>query len=266
VAVDLDDVKRQVAIANRVMAEVGLATGMTATLGHASMRVPGDPDHFVIKGRGYAIDALAVMRPDDMVVCDLEGYKVDGPPNSTQCFEVKMHSTIYRSRPEIQGVVHAHPRYTVVMGILGQTLVPMCPEGSALVRTPLPVYPHSKIIVTDAEGMEVVETMGNRPAALLFGPGAVTASTTLDGAVIDMLGLEEQARMNYLAYCAAGSNHARIPEELILEGENRPPMTSEPHFVDSMHGHRPEVRGVWAYYADLATRSLDRDLNGRPQR
>ena len=107
--------------------------------------------------------------------------------------------------------------------------------------------------------------MGDRPAALLFGHGAVTASTTLDAAVVDMLGLEEQAKMNYLAYCAAGPNHAFISEDLILEGERRPPITGEPHFIDSMRGHRPEVRGVWAYYADLATRSLDRELNGSNQ-
>jgi ribulose-5-phosphate 4-epimerase/fuculose-1-phosphate aldolase len=259
---DIADVKRQVAIANRVLAEVGLATGITATLGHASMRVPGDPDKFVIKGRGYAIDALAAMTPSDMVVCDLEGYKVDGPPDATQCFEVKMHSCIYRSRPEIQAVVHAHPRYTVLMSVLGQTLKPMCAEGSQLVRTPLPVYPKSKIIVTDEEGMEVVTAMGASPAVLLFGHGAATASTTLDGAVIDMLGLEEQARMNYLAYAAAGPNHASIPDALIQEGIDRPPLYIQPHFVDSMRGRRPDVKGVWQYYADRVTRWLDREVNG----
>ena len=91
-ASELDDVKRQVAIANRVLAEVGLASGVLATLGHASMRVPGDPDKFVVKGRGYVIDALARMTPDDMVVVDLEGNKVGGPPNSTQCFTLSTAS------------------------------------------------------------------------------------------------------------------------------------------------------------------------------
>ena len=58
---------------------------------------------------------------------------------------------------------------------------------------------------------EMVATMGDRPAALLFGYGAVTALKTLDGAVVDMLELEEQARMNYLAYAAAGADHPFIP-------------------------------------------------------
>ena len=67
---EMDDVKREVAMANRVLANLGLATGLTSGLGHASMRLPRQPDRFVVKGRGYQMDALAAMRPEDMVVCD----------------------------------------------------------------------------------------------------------------------------------------------------------------------------------------------------
>ena len=77
---ELDDVRREVAIATRVLADVGLATGVTAGLGHASMRLPGNPDRFVVKGRQYAIDSLSTMRPEHMVVCDTDGFLVDGPP------------------------------------------------------------------------------------------------------------------------------------------------------------------------------------------
>ena len=37
-ATELEEVKLQVAQANRVLADVGLASGVTAALGHASMR------------------------------------------------------------------------------------------------------------------------------------------------------------------------------------------------------------------------------------
>lgn len=264
-ASELDDVKRQVAIANRVLAEVGLATGVLATLGHASLRVPGDPDKFVVKGRGYAIDALARMTPDDMIVCDLEGNKVDGPPGSTQCYEVKMHSCIYRTRPDVQSVVHSHPRYTVVMGILGATLVPMCNEGLEIVRKPLPMYPHNKIILSDEEGMDVVNAMGAGPAVLLFGHGATTAGQSLEQSVMTMWTLEEQARMNWIGYCAAGPDHPFIPENLIQEGANRPQLPDLPHFADSFGAGqaRPNVNGNWMYYSDIAAQELDRDLASR---
>ena len=58
---------------------------MTASLGHASMSVPEVPDRFVIKGRGYQSDVISQMQPDDMVVVDLDGFLVEGPPGVTQC-------------------------------------------------------------------------------------------------------------------------------------------------------------------------------------
>ena len=81
-ATELEEVKLQVAQANRVLADVGLASGVTVALGHASMRVPSQADRFVVKGRQYALDALAVMCPEDMVVCDTMGFLVDGPSGS----------------------------------------------------------------------------------------------------------------------------------------------------------------------------------------
>ncbi len=39
-----EDAKHEVAVANRVLAEVGLATGVLASLGHASLRVPENPE------------------------------------------------------------------------------------------------------------------------------------------------------------------------------------------------------------------------------
>jgi len=243
----LEDTRRQVAIANRILSDVGLATGVTAALGHASMRVPDHPDRFVVKGRQYAIDALAVMRPEDMVVCDTEGFLVEGKPGLTQCSEIKIHSCIYKTRPEVHSVVHVHPRYTVLMSALGETLVPMCQEGAQLVRRPLPVYPHVKTIQSDEEGMELVGYMGTEEAILLQGHGAVTTGATLAETVMSMLQLEEQARMNYLACCAAGRDHPRIPEELVEEMNNRTPLHELPHFRDVLQGQQPQRDGIWNY-------------------
>ena len=67
---DVDQAKRQTAIANRILSYVGLATGVRASLGHVSMRLPNDPTKFLVKGRGYRMDIILRMRPEDMVTCD----------------------------------------------------------------------------------------------------------------------------------------------------------------------------------------------------
>src|SRR5579862_7526032 len=115
----LDEVKYEVALGSRIMTNIGLADGINASMGHVSLRDPSDPKRFVVKGRGYDIDVLARMRPEDMVVCDLNGYLVDGPPGVLQCNEVMIHACVLRARPEINSVVHAHPPFCVMLTVLG---------------------------------------------------------------------------------------------------------------------------------------------------
>jgi ribulose-5-phosphate 4-epimerase/fuculose-1-phosphate aldolase len=252
------DAKREVAIANRVLWATGLCTGVTASLGHASLRLPDRPDRFLVKGRGYAMDALAAMRPEDMVTCDLEGNLVDGPPGATQCFEIKMHSWIYKLYPDVQSVVHVHPRYTVLMSTLGRPLKPMCQEGLQLVARPLPMYPHVKTVVTDAEGEEVGRLIDGSKAVLLQGHGATTTGASLEEAVTNMIQLEEQARMNYQALAALGPDYPSLPQELVDEVRNRQPMSELPHFRDvfARINGQPRVSGLWQYYTNLVAQDL----------
>ena len=120
---------------------------------HASMRLPSDSGRFVVKGREYEFDALSIMEADDMVECNLDGFLVGGRPGLTQCSEVKIHSCIYKTRPDVQSVVHVHPRHTILMSMLIGTLHPLCQEGAEMVRKPLPIYPHMKTVQSDAEGI-----------------------------------------------------------------------------------------------------------------
>src|SRR5207244_11221704 len=49
------------------------------------------------------------------------------------CFEVKIHSCIYKARPDVQSVVHVHPKFTVVLSVVGSPIRSMCNEGNRLV-------------------------------------------------------------------------------------------------------------------------------------
>src|SRR4051794_7742847 len=47
------------------------------------------------------------MRPTDMVIVDMEGQRVSGRRNVTS--EIGMHLLVYRMRPDVQAICHAHP-------------------------------------------------------------------------------------------------------------------------------------------------------------
>src|SRR6266545_2378261 len=248
-------IREQVAEANRVLAEFGLAGGAVAGHGHVSMRVPEAPDRFVVKGRGAKVDVLARSRPEEMIVCDLEGYTLEALPGFTPALEVKAHSCIYKLYPHVQAIAHTHARFVAVITVLGATIRPMCQEGIAQVRNPLPVYPHVAPVLSDEDGMAVARLLGDGTAVLLEGHGATTVGTSLDQAVMNMINLEEQARMTWYAYCAAGPNHRFIPDEKVAEVSNVARAYELPHLKEVMSRRAGGRRagGVYAYYSELAS-------------
>lgn len=55
------------------------------------------------------------MRPDELAVASLDGEQVSGPRPITS--EIRLHLHLYRSRPDIRAVVHAHPPHATGMTI-----------------------------------------------------------------------------------------------------------------------------------------------------
>jgi ribulose-5-phosphate 4-epimerase/fuculose-1-phosphate aldolase len=127
-------------------------------------------------------------------------------------------------------------------------------EGAQLVRHRLPIYPHVKTIQSDAEGMEVANLLGDSRALLLRGHGAVTTGSSLSEAVMGMAQLEEQAQLNYLAYCVQGKDHTYLSDDLLDEMLNRTPLYEQPHFKDVLKGRPPVRDGIWNYQKRAASR------------
>jgi L-fuculose-phosphate aldolase len=57
------------------------------------------------------------MTPDMMVITDLEGRKISGQRNASS--ELKMHLEVYKHRPDIRAVVHAHPPTATGFAVAG---------------------------------------------------------------------------------------------------------------------------------------------------
>jgi ribulose-5-phosphate 4-epimerase/fuculose-1-phosphate aldolase len=196
---------------------------------------------------------LSRMRPENMVVCDLEGYLLEGPPGTAQCNEVKIHSSIYKARPDVQSVVHVHPPYCVMLTLRGLPIRPVVLEGMRLVRRPLPVYPHTALVTSEEQGQAMARLLGDAPAIQLLGHGAVTTGASIEEAVVAMIHLEHQARMNFEALSLHGGGPVPIPEELIDEFLRWKPQ-SEPHFQDALArvGAVHHLGGMWADLVDRA--------------
>jgi ribulose-5-phosphate 4-epimerase/fuculose-1-phosphate aldolase len=106
--------------------------------------------------------------------------------------------------------------------------------------------------------MEVARLLGDSTAVLLEGHGATTVGANLEQAVMNMINLEEQARMTWYAWCAAGPNHRYITDANAAEVSNVSRAGELPHLRDVMSQRTGERRpgGVYAHYSDLAEQRL----------
>jgi L-fuculose-phosphate aldolase len=68
-----------------------------------------------------------LMQPDDLIICDMQGRKLQGVKERTS--EIAMHLLIYNMRPDIRSVVHAHPPVATGFAAAGRSLsVALLPE------------------------------------------------------------------------------------------------------------------------------------------
>ena len=252
---DLPALAEDVALASRMLYETGLADASTIERGHVSLRLPDDPGRFAVKALG---PALSQTYAEHVVIVDMDGRKAGGPPELNPPNEVKMHSCILRERPDVNSVVHVHPRYAVLMSVLRRRIAPMRIEGLQMFADPLPLFPSPRLIIHEKDGVEVAGLLGGHSAILLQGHGAATVGGDMEDAVLNMLHLEEQARMNYLAVCAAGSGHASLtPEQCAEFAANMRSMGEAGHLTPEVAPTPRKPSGVWKHYAALAARARD---------
>ena len=98
----LEELKKKVYEANILLPKYGL---VTFTWGNVS-EIDRESGLFVIKPSGVDYD---VMTPQDMVVMDLEGNKVEGEMNPSS--DMSTHLELYKAWKNIGGIVHTHSSY-----------------------------------------------------------------------------------------------------------------------------------------------------------
>ena len=98
----LEQLKQEVYEANMLLPRYGL---VTFTWGNVS-GIDLERGLFVIKPSGVDYDRL---RPEDMVVLDLEGNVVEGSLRPSS--DTPTHLELYKAFPEVGGIVHTHSKW-----------------------------------------------------------------------------------------------------------------------------------------------------------
>ncbi|WP_310603823.1 L-ribulose-5-phosphate 4-epimerase [Anaerosporobacter sp.] len=109
----LEQLKQQVYEANMELPKRNL---VTYTWGNVS-GIDREKGLFVIKPSGVDYEDL---KPEDMVVIDMEGNRVEGKYNPST--DTATHLELYKAYPEIGGVVHTHSPWATVWAQAGRSI------------------------------------------------------------------------------------------------------------------------------------------------
>ncbi len=150
------------------------------------------------------------MTTDYICKVDANGNVLQANGNFKPSSEIKMHMRVYKERPDVQSVVHAHPIYATSFAIAGIPLTqPIMPEAViALGCVPIAEYgTPSTEEIPDA----VSKYLQYYDAVLLANHGALTYSDSLLAAYHKMESLEFYAELLFKAKQLGG------PQELNAE-------------------------------------------------
>ncbi len=185
----LNQLKAEIIKVGRMMYERGY---IAANDGNISARV--DKKRILITptrmGKGF-------MKPKDLILVDVNGRPLSGTRKPSS--ECDFHVKIYRDRPDVNSVCHAHPPYATGFAVAGIPLDKMIlPE--VIIRlgiVPIVEYGtpgHSELYD------QIHKKLKNHDAFLLANHGALTVGNSVMDAYDKMETLEHAAMIQFIAH------------------------------------------------------------------
>lgn len=196
--------------ANRILADQGVLDGW----GHVSVRHPRNPNRYLLS-RSRAPELISA---EDIMEFDLDSNPVDarGRPLYTERF---IHGEIYKARPDVVAIVHTHAPALIPFGISKVPLKPVY-HRSAFIAAGVPVFEIREragmtdmLIRDQALGRALADALGNHPAALMRGHGAVVVGPSLQRVVGRSIFLPLNATLQMQAAALGGPVTYLDPEE-----------------------------------------------------
>jgi L-fuculose-phosphate aldolase len=149
--------------------------------GNVSVRLG---EGFLITPSGLPNDTL---EPGQMVVVDMEGHSSGGLKPSS---EWRIHRDIYRARPEVQAVVHAHSPHAVSLSCLRRGIPSFHYMVAAAGGKDIRCAGYATF-GTQALSDAVLEALQDRRACLMANHGLVAVGASLDAALSLAVEVEE---------------------------------------------------------------------------
>lgn len=149
------------------------------------------------------------MTPDMIIKIDADGNKLEGKLNPSS--EIKMHMRVYRERPDVNAVVHAHPPTATAYAVAGIPLDKYLLPEAILVLGDVPICKYGT-----PSTMEIPDSLEpyiqTHDAFLLQNHGALTVGCNLTKAFFVMEEVEFSAKIAFMAQQLGNQNELTCDE------------------------------------------------------
>ncbi len=191
-----ESLKEQVFRANLELVKYNL---VIFTWGNVSAR---EGDYVAIKPSGIEYDNMS---PDDIVILDLNGNKIDGKYNPSS--DTPTHLELYRAFPEIKGITHTHSNFATSFAQAGKEIEPFGTTHADYFYGSIPCTRYltkeeTEINYEKNTGKVIIETFNDKdymaiPAVLVRSHGVFSWGCDAHNSVHNAVVVEELAKMNY---------------------------------------------------------------------
>ena len=191
----------------RITEEMFAAQLITPTGGNVSARIPGTNEAWISPSQLYKGGLSSEM----MVRIDLDGNALD-PDAPAPSSERLVHCEIYKARPDVEAVVHAHAAYATILGMSGLPFLPVTTEAAFLADLPrVPfIMPGSKELAA-----AVRQALGGGMAVLMQNHGLVVAASSLRRAADTAEVIERVCQLIWGCY-AVGKKPPTLPKDVLV--------------------------------------------------
>lgn len=171
---------------------------VSAAGGNVSARLGGD---MLITGSNVPLRAVTY---EGLVLCDAGGHVKRAAQGLKPSKETRFHLDVYRLRPEINYIIHAHPTYSVLWTLQKKPL-PLYTESAKLKLGEVPIVPDRAPGSTELADV-VAETVANASADtrafLMEGHGILVMGKTMEECFDQAELLEDTAKIAFLQQLA----------------------------------------------------------------
>lgn len=167
----------ELAAAHRLVAHF---VSVDLTYNHISLRVPGEPEHFLVKADNVFMEQVTA---SNLVKYDLEGKQVGVSPFKASPAAYNLHAALLHARPDIHSAVHTHSPANLAVSAQQHGLLPLTQQAMRFYER-IARYANEVDDTTREGADQLAVGLGKHWVMLLENHGALICGTTLPEAYI----------------------------------------------------------------------------------